>query len=176
MKKPKLLKLDLGCGANCKDGFEGVDLYNGAKHHLDLRKFPWKWKSGSVEEIHCSHFLEHVPGPERIPFMDEVWRILIPGGKATFIVPYWSSPRAVQDPTHAWPPLTEQSFLYFNKGWREQNKLEHYLGKCDFDFTYGYLAEQDTANRAQEAQMFRIKHYLSAVNDLQVVLTKRDAT
>ena len=93
----------------------------------------------------------------------------------TVIVPYWSSPRAVQDPTHQWPPIVEQSFLYFNAEWRKANKLEHYLGKCDFDFTYGYLAEQDTANRSQESQQFWVKHYIGAVNDLQVNLVKRDA-
>jgi SAM-dependent methyltransferase len=172
-KPPKLLKLDLGCGANCREGFTGVDLYNGAQIKCDLMKFPWPWKDNSVEETFSSHFLEHVPGPERIKLMDELHRILIPGGKAIFIVPYWSSARSIQDPTHAWPPIAEQSFLYFNKGWRDANKLGHYLGKCDFDFTFGYLADPETAAKNLESQAFYVKHYLQSVNDLQVVLTKR---
>jgi hypothetical protein len=59
------LKLDLGCGQNPKDGFEGVDIAGGkAVHVMDLFKFPWSFESESVEEIHCSHFLEHVPARE----------------------------------------------------------------------------------------------------------------
>jgi len=169
----RLLKLDLGCGESPKEGFTGVDLNSKADIKLDLRVFPWRWADEGVEEIWSSHFLEHVPGPERIPFMDEVWRILIPEGTATFVVPYWSSPRSIQDPTHQWPPISEQSFLYFNKKWREDNKLTHYLGTCDFDFTYGHSLEADIAPRNDETRMFSLRHYLNAASDLQVVLTKK---
>jgi SAM-dependent methyltransferase len=176
MKKPNgkaaLLKLDLGCGENKKEGFLGVDLYAASDYKVDLTKVPFPFKDSSVEEIWCSHFFEHLDGPARVEFMDECYRILIPGGKMTIIVPYWSSPRAIQDPFHKWPPLSEQSFIYFNKAWREANKLTHYLGKCDFNFTYGYLADQETASKNQETQLFYIRHYLQAVNDLQVNLEK----
>jgi len=169
----QLLKLDLGCGENKKEGFTGVDLFAKTDIKADLLKFPWPWRDNSVEELWCSHFFEHIPGPTRVPWMDEAWRILIPNGKLTIIVPYWSSPRAIQDPMHQWPPLSEQSFIYFNKEWRTLNKLNHYLGRADFDFTYGYLCDQETAQRNQESQQFYIKHYLQAVNDLQVNLVKR---
>jgi predicted SAM-dependent methyltransferase len=107
MKKKKLvlaapraeLKLDLGCGQHPKEGFEGVDLYaSQAKHKIDLFKFPWRdFKDNSVDEIYCSHFLEHIPAreietrdlndPKRtdflgqdmlFAFMDECYRILKP--------------------------------------------------------------------------------------------------
>ena len=59
------LKLDLGCGQNVREGFEGVDLYGDkAKHKVDLFKFPWPFKDGSVDEINCSHFMEHIPARE----------------------------------------------------------------------------------------------------------------
>lgn len=169
----KLLKLDLGAGESKKEGFLSVDLYAKADFKVDLMKVPWPWRDESVEEVFSSHFFEHVPGPQRIPFMDELWRILVIGGKATIITPYFSSRRAVQDPTHAWPPLCEQSYLYFNKGWREQNKLQHYLGTADFDFTFAYLCDPETAGRNVESQQFWVKHYVESVSDLQVTLTKR---
>ncbi|MBO0783172.1 MAG: hypothetical protein J2P37_30525 [Ktedonobacteraceae bacterium] len=174
-EQPKeLLKLDLGCGENKREGFIGIDLYAKADQTVDLFKFPWPWTDESVEEVYCSHFFEHIPGPARIPWMDELWRILVPEGKATIIVPYWSSPRAIQDPMHAWPPVAESSFLYFNKGWREANKLNHYLGRCDFDFSYGYLLDPETAMKNQELVTFYVKHYTQSVNDLQVNLVKRN--
>jgi len=59
------VKLDLGCGQNPREGYEGVDLYGDkAKHKVDLFKFPWKFADNSVDEIHASHFLEHVPSRE----------------------------------------------------------------------------------------------------------------
>jgi hypothetical protein len=62
---PVSLKLDLGCGLVPKDGFEGVDLRGDkAKHKVDLFKFPWPFADGSVEEIHCSHLVEHIPARE----------------------------------------------------------------------------------------------------------------
>jgi hypothetical protein len=196
-KQPALLKLDLGCGQSPREGFLGVDLYSSAKYKVDLMKFPWPWKNSSVEETWSNHFFEHVPGPTRIPFMDELWRVLkpcgckgpcpegqnngtkfsvpcpIPGGQAVFLFPYWSSVRAVQDPTHAWPPLCENSFMYFNKIWREQRGLGHYLGKCDFNFGYGYRYEADTLNRSDEVRAFWVKHNLNAVDDLQISMVKR---
>ncbi len=176
-KPPKLLRLDLGAGQNKREGFLGVDLYAETDIKADLMKFPWPWKDESVEEVVSSHFFEHVPGAIRGQFMDELWRVLIPGGKATFITPYWSSMRAIQDPTHQWPPIAEASYLYFNKTWREQNKLEHYLCTCDFDFSYGYALDPETNTRSTlEVQAFWVKHYIGAVSDLQVTLVKRAAT
>lgn len=62
---PPGIRLDLACGQSPKEGFEGVDLYApNAKHRLDLFKFPWPWADGSVDEIHCSHFIEHIPARE----------------------------------------------------------------------------------------------------------------
>jgi hypothetical protein len=153
MKKEKLTNLDLSTIS------------------YSLTKLPWPYKDGSVEEISCVHKLEYIPGKLRIPFMEEIWRVLIPSGKATFITCYYTSPRAIQDPSYEWPPICEQSYLYFNKSFRNTNKLSSI--KCDFDFTYGYVADPDTAARNQESQSFWIKHYIGAVLDLQVTLTKR---
>lgn len=126
----------------------------------------------SVEEAHSAYLLNRIPGESRGKFMDELWRVLIPGGKATFIVPYWSSPRAIQDPFGAWPPLSEQSFLYFNKQFRENNRL-NYAMRCDFDFTYGFVWDQETSLKSDDVRPFWLKHYLGAAQDLQIVLTKR---
>lgn len=78
-------------------------------------------KEDSVDGAYCSHFIEHLTGPQRIDFMNELYRVLKPGAVAFFITPTWESHRVVIDPTHKWPPLHPKSFLYFNKGWREKN-------------------------------------------------------
>ena len=170
-----LLKLDLGCGQNKQPGFSGVDIWDGpgVDFVVDLFKTPLPFKDESVEEIFGSHFFEHTPQNIRFAFMDELHRILIPGGKITFITPYWSSARAAQDPTHMWPPICENTYLYFNKGWREMNKLTHYNVKCDFDFSYGYILDPETTLKNTETQQFWVKHYTNSVSDLSVTLVKR---
>lgn len=148
---------------------EKLDVAAGIKQP---QKFPWPIKSGSVKEIGCVGVFEFVPGKMRGAFMDEIYRILANDGKAVFAVAYWNSVQAIQDFRYEWPPLSEQSFLYFNKSWREANKLD--LGLvCDFDFTYGYAADPETAARSDESRSFYIKHYNNTVNALQLVLTKR---
>lgn len=173
--KTKEVKLDLGCGQNVKEGFLGVDLYAPGAKRVDLMRFPWPFKSDSVDEIHCSHFLEHVPGKLRGRFMDEVWRILKPDCKITVMVPYGHSNRATQDFTHEWPPITEESFLYFYKAWREQNKLTHgpYDLKCDFDFGSGYTINAAFQGRTSEFLQNAIRTMNNVADDLMVTLTKR---
>lgn len=181
VKEYSFPKLDLGCGQVPREGFTGVDIVKTGKAVIacNLMQFPWVdsedsgFATGSVEEVHCSHFFEHVPGPLRMAFMDELYRVLKDNAKATFITPYYSSMRAVQDPTHAWPPICEATYLYFNKSWRDANKLDHYPVSCDFDFTYGYAIDPTWAVRAHDAQAFGLKHYMNTAGDIQVTLTKR---
>ena len=170
-----LLKLDLGCGQRKQEGHVGVDIAKaeGVDVVFDLRRTPWLWKDNSVESVFSSHFLEHLTGPERIPFMEELYRVMVKGGQALFITPYYASMRSVQDPTHAWPPICEASYLYFNAGWREANKLTHYPIHCDFDFSYGYIVNPAWQSKAEEPRNHAIAHYWNAVSDLHVTLTKR---
>jgi len=151
------LKLDLGCGLNPKEGFEGVDLYSDkAAHRVNLFRFPWPWANESVGELHSSHFLEHVPAREveerdvdsidpavRTKFVgqdflfaviDECWRILAPGGRFRIVVPNARSDGAFQDPTHRrfWNQFT---FGYFHKNARKELGVSHYRVAADFQVT-----------------------------------------
>jgi hypothetical protein len=102
------------------------------------RRLTWretfkKYKNDSVQEAAIFGLFEFVPGKERGEFMDELYRILVPEGKAIFSVAYWNTAQAMQDYLYEFPALCEQSFLYFNKTWREGQGLSRGL-KCDFDF------------------------------------------
>lgn len=173
--EPALLRLDLGCGQNKAAGFTGVDFVAapGVDIVHDLMVFPWPFEDNSVDEVFSSHTIEHFSGPQRVKFMEELYRVMKVGAGAKFVFPYWNSSRAIQDPFHAWPPLCEASFLYFNKGWMTANKLDHYGIKCDFDFTYGYAFNAMWQTRAQEARDFAIRNYVNAIDDLHVTMVKR---
>jgi hypothetical protein len=128
---------------------------------------------GRVKEVAILGILEFIPGKERGEFMDELYRVLIPDGKATVISAYWSTANGIHDYLYEFPPLSEQSFLYFNKKWREDQKLTDRNLKCDFDFTFGYGVPAETSMKNEETKSFYIRHYNNAVQNLQLTLTKR---
>jgi hypothetical protein len=191
-KKETVLKLSLACGDRKPEGFKGVDIAktDSADYVQDLLQFPWsQFADNSVDEIECSHFVEHIPhgngyNDPFFEFFDEIYRILKPAefdpnnpniplkGFAQIVCPYYSSMRAWQDPTHN-RAISEASFLYLNKQWRVDNKLDHYPVSCDFDFTYGYILSPAWQQRNQETQAFAVQSYINAVNDIQVTLVKR---
>jgi hypothetical protein len=79
---------------------------------------PWPFVDNSVTEVHASHFVEHLDNVQRVHFVNELYRVLIPGGKATIIVPHLASCRAYGDPTHKWSPLGEFWPYYLSREWR----------------------------------------------------------
>ena len=197
-----VIKLDLGCGKNKNPGFLGVDRRNFDGVDVvckDLTKSTWifdsnvsgvctqvggvdspveGWKlpDSSVTEVHCSHFLEHLnhnqEKPERVRFMNELYRVLIPGGKATIITPHWCSNRAYGDFTHADKPVSEMFYYYISKVWREANAPDNDIAwnedgyNCNFDATWGYSIHPDIQVRHQETQAFALNFFKEAAQDL----------
>lgn len=171
MKKSKmLLKLDIACGKRKKPGFTGVDIWEGADIVADLEKFPWPFEDNSVDEIFCSHYIEHTP--DLISFANELYRIMKVGATAEIIAPYYSSIRAWQDPTHL-RAISENTFLYFNKDWRMINKLDHYPIVSDFDFESKYIIDPAWRDKSGDELKFAIRHYSNVVSDIITILKKR---
>jgi hypothetical protein len=164
--KVELRKLDLGCGKNPRAGYSGVDERDfGQPITHDLRT-AWPWRDGTVESVVCSHFVEHLTGSERIHFANELYRVLIPGGKAEIITPHWASCRAYGDMTHQWPPVSEFWFYYLSKVWREQNAPHNDGYTCDFACTWGYSMRQDLLSRNTEFQQFALQNHKEAAQDM----------
>lgn len=175
------MKLDIACGQNKQNEFTGIDWAKTPSVDIvhNLRVYPWPIKSDSVDEAFCSHYIEHIPNTEiegtnqdhLLAFYDELYRILKVGAKIRIVAPYYSSIRCWQDPTHR-RAISEHTFLYANKNWRVQNKLDHYHVKADFDFAYAHMLDQEYALRAPEVQANAIKHYINAVSDIDITMTK----
>lgn len=172
----EVVKYDLACGQNCREGFTGVDLHApDVNLRWDLTR-PWEFaRSDSVDELHCSHFIEHLDGTEQIHFMNEAHRILKVGSKLTLITPWWNSVRYHQDPTHK-KAFTDTSGLYYNKQWRDANGLSHYPITADFDFTVAYsLSDPRWMGAGEQARQFAIRYYSNVIDDLTLVFIKRPA-
>jgi SAM-dependent methyltransferase len=108
------MKLNLGCCDALMPGLVNVDIIPGpgVDEVADLRE-PWPWPDDSVAFIRAVDIIEHLP--DKIFTMNEMWRVLMPGGEAEIAVPTTDGPGAWQDPTHVsfW---NRRSFLYYEAG------------------------------------------------------------
>lgn len=178
------LKLDLGCGKNKLAGFTGVDriAFEGVDLVHDLRVLPWPFEDDSVEEVHSSHFVEHLEQQERVYFFNELYRVLKPGASARIITPHWSHERAYGDPTHKWPAIGSWFYFYLQKSWREINgphadSANNEIGySCDFDYVIaGCHDPNDTwvSLRNMETKMVMMSRNINTTTDLIATVTKR---
>jgi SAM-dependent methyltransferase len=131
------VKLDLGACDRKIPGFLSVDKYPPADFIVDLAKARiridpdgsfaitydrWPFEDSTVEEIRASHIVEHLPS--KIHTMNEIHRILKPGGIVTIDVPRASGENSAgfhQDPDHhsGW---TMNAFTYWDdrdRNWRK---------------------------------------------------------
>jgi ubiquinone/menaquinone biosynthesis C-methylase UbiE len=170
-----MVKVDIGCGKQKKEGFIGVDIipFEGVDVVMDAGKDKWPWEDGSVDEVYCSHVVEHFTAEQRVHFVNELHRVLKTKGTALIITPHWASQRAYGDLTHQWPPVSEMWFFYLNKEWRESQAPHNQMYTCDFDTTWGYGVDPAIQSRNQEYQQYAAQWFKNALTDTIATLTKR---
>jgi SAM-dependent methyltransferase len=122
--------LDLGCGLQPKNPFNaqevyGVDVRDDAEAHIvkaDLVVEPIPFPDDSFEYVTAHDFLEHIPrliyAPQRrnafVEVMNEIHRVLKPGGIFMSFTPAYPHAAVFRDPTHI-NFITEETFpLYFD--------------------------------------------------------------
>lgn len=80
------MKLNLGAGDSKIDGFTSVDLYDPAADVMaDICELPFP--NDSVDEIVAYQVVEHIPYQKSAQMFEEMYRVLKPGGIATFETP-----------------------------------------------------------------------------------------
>jgi SAM-dependent methyltransferase len=127
---PESRSLDLGCGLEPRNPFQaehthGVDIRGKDETHIvasDLFNQPIPYGDDFFSYVTAFDFIEHVPRTvceqdrTRFPFvelMDEIWRVLKPGGIFLSYTPAFPSQQVFQDPTHV-NTISEHTFpLYF---------------------------------------------------------------
>jgi len=126
--------LDLGCGPQINNKFDANELYgidvrasdnnNIKSADLSIESIPFP--DNYFDFVTAFDFLEHVPrviyAPHRrncfVELMNEVYRVLKPGGLFFSSTPAYPRPEAFQDPTHV-NIITENTFTrYFDVDFR----------------------------------------------------------
>lgn len=149
--------LDLGCGLAPRNPFEadivyGLDLE--ANHEMnvagcDLAMDHLPFVSNHFDYITAYDLIEHIPrliylvDLERrycfVELMNEIFRVLKPGGKFLSYTPAWPHGPAFRDPTHV-NIITEETFpLYFGIG------AGHDMARM-YGFRGGFVIESQTWN------------------------------
>lgn len=153
VKKKTGIMLDIGCGKSSRPGFVGMDKRRLPEVDIvwDFEKFPWKpIKSNSVTTAVASHVVEHVKPWLMIKWMDEVWRVLKPGGQLAITMPFGYSAGFLQDPTHC--------------------------NMCN-DTTWQYFDPRCPLYNIYEPKPWTITHLTYQANgNMEVVLTKTNLT
>ncbi len=92
-----MLRLNLGCSDRHLPGYINVDVFPPADLITDLNG-AWPWDDNSVDEIVAHDIIEHLT--HKIFTMNQLWRVLKPGGVVRIKVPTTDGPGAFQDPGH----------------------------------------------------------------------------
>ncbi len=108
------MKLDLGCGDRCRDGYVGVDRYATSATRIvaDITNLPLR--KGCAQEILLDNVIEHILDP--IELMREVARVAVDGARVEIVTPHFSSWASWRDPTHLYH-LSYFSMDHFDDGW-----------------------------------------------------------
>jgi len=112
------MNINLGCGERRLDdkfegGFVNVDFRKTAIVDVvhDLTKYPWPFADEEFDNAYAIDVVEHIL--HVFPFVDEVWRIVKPGGKLYIRTSYFETEQSYTDPTH-FHFFTLQSFDFFD--------------------------------------------------------------
>lgn len=83
-----MIKLNLGCGKDIKEGYINIDVNNRDPRVIkcDIRQLP-QFANDSIDEIYLSNVLEHLCSKDLQPTLKEWNRILKVNGKIIIIVP-----------------------------------------------------------------------------------------
>lgn len=109
----QLLALDLGAAHNRPEGYLGVDQHAGPSVDIVATlPDPLPLVDGSVGVIRAADFLEHVA--DKVAVINEIHRLLAPGGLLLSLTPSTDGRGAFQDPTHV-AFYNENSFWYYTE-------------------------------------------------------------
>jgi predicted SAM-dependent methyltransferase len=164
-------KLDLACGKSKREGFIGIDILplKDVDVIWDLETFPWPFPDNSVSEIYCSHFVEHTEN--LIKIMNEIYRICKHSATVHIVAPYYTSIGAWQDPTHK-RAISEMTFLYFDKNWRQQSGLTQYPIYTDIrGKVVQYAWDKRLVNASQEEKDFAQAHYWNVIAEIGIIMS-----
>ncbi len=111
----------------------------------------------SVDYVFSEDFLEHLPPDRRVGVMNEIHRVLVPGGVMEHYVPNAGSRNDFGSPSHLshWNLQTFDHFDVDSHRWEKDRAFEEFRGgfkKVSADLL-NWQAEEDGVRRAQSLRV-----------------------
>jgi ubiquinone/menaquinone biosynthesis C-methylase UbiE len=131
MVMKEMKKLNLGCGADIKEGYINLDFMKlpGVDIVHNINQFPWPFKDNEFDLVFASHVLEHVE--DLVKTMKELKRICKNNAKIIIRGPHFSCGVSYRDPTHK-RFFSYFTFDYFEKGEYNLPKFKIVQKKLNF--------------------------------------------
>lgn len=153
-------RIHLGCGEQLKAGWINIDRKGPATGQAwsdfvkaDLEQDPIPMKEGSADFVFSEDFLEHLPPGAGIQLMNEIWRVLVPGGIMEHYVPNAGSQNDFGSPSHLshWNWQCFEHFDVNSYRWKKDRAFESIVGGFERISAQlgGHMAEDDGVTRAQ---------------------------
>lgn len=165
-----MLKLDVGCGQNKKEGFLGIDILadDRVDYHLDITKDKLPLEDNTVDEVFSNHFFEHIDSPKEA--LEELIRVS--AHKATFEIwtPYLKSNEAF---------LLGHKHFYNETIWRHICIEYPHFWLRDVEATlrldkFCYVLSPDIREELKKINMplsFALRHMFNIANELGAFMT-----
>ena len=177
MTDGKIMRLNLGCGKDHKEGYINIDKISvpGVDMAYDLEKLPYPFKNNSVDEIYVSHILEHLDLPVK-DFLEEAKRILKTGGIIKLRVPIGLNAMSIFHKKHfgvfnfSATDTSDLEQIELWKGWRVDSLKLGYL-KCGKTWFINRFVEK-LINKRTDIYEHSFLRYLFPANELIVKITK----
>lgn len=167
------IKLNLGCGADWREGYVNVDVHGKCFRH-DLTSVPWPWAENSVSEVLMHHVLEHLPNTVLV--MKELYRVCHDGALVHIAVPHPRHDDFISDPTHV-SPITHRTLELFSRNHPPGTDTPlARIHNVDFEcVSNSYVVDGRWANRGLSEDQLReaIVNFNNVVKQIEVTLRVR---
>ncbi len=107
-----MVKLDVGCGHDKKEGYTGIDKLDCTDIQHDLCVFPWPLEDNICEKIRMHLVWGCIEPKYRIQLMNEMWRIASKDCILEIQETHDMSPLSLHDPAY-YSGANDFTFLYF---------------------------------------------------------------
>lgn len=161
--------LDVGCGDAKVEGAIGLDCCElpGVDIVHDLTNYPWPIEDNKFDKVYLNNLIEHLP--DTIKVMEEVHRVLKPGGEVIISVVYWNHKHSISDPQHVsffnevtWEFFTGDRKEYYTSARFEMKKFE-----------YIYDPEAKKTFKSKRLMNFLSKYLCNIKQGMNVVMAKK---
>ena len=143
-----MIIIDFGCKTEKVKGAIGVDIDPSVNPDIvhDFHKFPYPFQDNYADKIYAKHIIEHLNFPKM--FVEEIFRILKPGGIAFIATPHFSNYVAYTDPQHK---LYYSYFMFRGFIQRIKEQINIIDWKITFYKTFRFFGIQTLANKFPES-------------------------